>query len=118
MVEVLKRISEMHGRLPSAEGQDPGLAALRVIEGRTRAQQAANVQSLLLFPSVPCVAAVLEKILLVQFIGPVALAMPPSGFILFCAARHKRIRKDATAALERILLKKRLPPCTSVTGSV
>ncbi|CAE7210896.1 rrp5 [Symbiodinium necroappetens] len=68
VVEVLKRISEMHSRLPSAEGQDPGLAALRVIE----------------------------------------------GFILFCAARHKRIRKDATAALERILLKKRLPPCTSV----
>ncbi|CAE7683112.1 rrp5, partial [Symbiodinium sp. CCMP2456] len=68
VVEVLKRISEMQHRLPSAEGQDPGLAALRVIE----------------------------------------------GFILFCAARHKRIRKDATAALERILLKKRLPPCTSV----
>eukprot|EP00439_Symbiodinium_sp_Y106_P075433 s1547_g14.t4 len=37
VVEVLKRISEMQHRLPSAEGQDPGLAALRVIEGRTRA---------------------------------------------------------------------------------
>ena len=34
---MLKRISEMQHRLPSAEGQDPGLAALRVIEGRTRA---------------------------------------------------------------------------------
>ncbi|CAE6950399.1 URT1 [Symbiodinium natans] len=68
VIEVLKRISEMAHRLPSPDGLDPGLAALRVIE----------------------------------------------GFILFCAARHKRMRKDAVAALERILLKKRLPPCTTV----